>query len=126
MSHVGVKKLYAYPRHFPLGTLGVKMLLSDKPKPPDYDYSLLEGCTIYIIQWEMNISNLQLSCPSIQDCNGTMVADRYDFTRWGSVTPIQGLSCFTDFAVSMWFQYNCCKKQLSGTNRQLFHQVPFQ
>ena len=92
------KKLDAYREFFPPGTLGIKLPPSDRSKPPDLNYNVVEGITVYIVRWEMNIPNQKVRCPC---CNREMKSDKYDITKYGGITPVQDISGVTNYAISM-------------------------
>ena len=118
MTH---KKLLAYRLRFPNGTVGFTFPRADKSLPPDFNYSQLEGRTIYFCCWEVNIQGWQPTC---FDCGDTMIHDAYDFQTRGYATPIFDVSGTTDYVVSM--QYGCpkCGNRCKSSDGRILMQVP--
>ena len=73
----------------------------------------------------MNVPGMQqMNCPC-GNCNGKMSHDKYDFTRYGGVTPLQDISGITSYAISMWYDCNKCTRRYKANDGRLFFQVPF-
>ena len=116
------KRMQAYCKHFPPGTIGFTFPRADKSKPPDYQYNQLEGKTIYFVNWEINIPGWQPTC---FECGETMVHDKYDFQSYGYASPIFDISGRTDYAVSAIYQCACGNRCKASDGRILI-QVPIQ
>ena len=72
----GGKLLKFYRKHFPPGTVGFTIPRSDETTKPDPNYQVLEGRTIYIVQWELNIPRgAEFQCFGKRDtpCSGKFV-----------------------------------------------------
>ena len=61
-STEGYKKLQQYRKVCPPGTIGFTFPRDDKSKQPDFHYSQLEGKTIYMTRWELNVPGIFLPC----------------------------------------------------------------
>ena len=63
LSCVAAIILKFYRKHFPAGTIGFTIPRVDKTIQPDQNCQLLEGLTIYLVQWELNIPcGMELQC----------------------------------------------------------------
>jgi hypothetical protein len=122
-STLKFRQLEAYRNFFPPGTHGFTIPPSDKSKPPDNNYALIEGKTIYILNWELNFPNVSLECPC-EGCSGKMIQKKFDFTIEGKVTPIQTMSGSLDYAVSMQYFCGICKSSFKANDGRLFGQLP--
>jgi len=80
------KRLNGYRKFFPPGTISFTVLPSDKSKPPDPYYQVLEGRKIYIVRWELNFPGEDLKCFKCHD--GDLISDVYDYRSHGYLTPI--------------------------------------
>ena len=67
-----VTKLERYRKRFPPGTIGFKVPKDDGCVTPDPLYSTLEGCTIYLVCWELNVPEIFLTCWETK-CDGELV-----------------------------------------------------
>ena len=117
------KKLQAYRKQFPPGTVGYTFGRADKSSPPDYYYSQLEGRTIYFVCWELNVKGWQPTC---FNCGAIMIHDQYDFQTHGYVIPIFDITGKMDYACSM--QYDCkrCDNRCKASDGRILMQVPVQ
>ena len=84
----GYKALKWYRKQFPPGTIGFTVPPSDKSKPPDPTYSLLEGTKVYVVRWELNVPGVHLGCVQPPEWDGEMIHRSFDFKQHGSITPI--------------------------------------
>jgi hypothetical protein len=76
-STKGYQTLQEYKKKFPPGTLGFTFPREDKMQKPDANYSQLEGRTIYMVRWELNIPDICLKCFDCDD--GELISKQYDF-----------------------------------------------
>ncbi|CAJ1917928.1 unnamed protein product [Cylindrotheca closterium] len=116
-----------YQRQFPPGTLGFTFPRDDKTKSPDHNYSQLEGVTIYLVRWELNLPGIQLICPECR--KGELIHQKYDYKTSGFATPIIDISGVTSWACSM--KYKCnntarCDYRCKGNDGPLLAQLPAQ
>ena len=123
-NSVTYKKLQAYRRHFPPGTLGFTFPKADKTQPPDVYYNQVEGRTIYLVCWELNIPDFQPRC---FECGGTLIHDQYDYKQHGYATPIFNVSGSTDYSVSMMYNCSLCKNRCKANDGRVLAsiEVPF-
>ena len=120
------QKLYdIYRNQFPPGTLGFTFPRDDKMKKPDHYYSQLEGRTIYLVRWELNVPGILLKCPCCT--TGELIHQKYDFRMSkGFATALQGIEGETDWAVSMKYQCNECKEWVRANDGRLLATLPTQ
>ena len=119
------KKLQAYRKKFPCGTIGFTFQRANKQQAPDRYYSQLEGRTIYFVCWELNAPGWEPTC---YECGHKMIHDEYDFQSHGYATPIYQVTGITDYAVSMY--YNCsnqeCKCRCKANDGRILMTVPLE
>ena len=117
-------KLDYYRKLFPPGTFGFIVPPSDKSKPPDPHYQVIEGRKIYIMRMEMNDPvHDDLKC---FECDtGIMIHDAYDFRLSGFLTAIIDFDR-TDYAASMVYQCNNpnCNKRCKANDGRMLYQLP--
>jgi hypothetical protein len=77
-----MKRLYWYRKTFLQGTIGFTVPKDDGCLTPDPLYSILEGCKIYIVSWELNIPEIFLTCCETK-CDGKLVRRGYDYKKHG-------------------------------------------
>ena len=61
-NSITTKKLVAYRKKFPPGTIGFTFPKADKSKPPNHYYTQLEERTIDFVCWDLNIPNFEPKC----------------------------------------------------------------
>ena len=115
------KKLQAYRKMFPPGTVGFTFPRCNKTMPPDYYYNQLEGRTVYFVAWELNIPGWEPTC---FECNHKMVRDSYDYQTHGYAIPVFDISGVTNYYCSM--QYNCtnCRNRCKASDGRILIQLP--
>jgi hypothetical protein len=118
------RDLQKYKEVFPPGTLGFTFPREDKTKQPDYHYSQLEGRTIYLVRWELNIPGIFLRCPFCT--SGELIHQQYDFKHHGFATAMFDISGVTDWACAMSYQCNKCSKYCKGNDGRLLAMLPTQ
>lgn len=102
------KKFGVYQKQFPPGTIGFTFPRDDKTKQPDHYYSQVEGKTIYLVGWELNVPGIFLKCPCCK--TRELIHQKYNYRMSrGFATALQGIEGETDWAVSM--KYKCNKRQ---------------
>ena len=118
------KQLDAYRKHFPPGTVGFTVPPSDKSKPPNPHYQVIEGRRIYIVRWELNYEGENLQCFHCN--NGDLISQQYDYCH-GYLTPIFDLDGTTSYAASMTYKCNngYCGQTCKAADGRVFHQLPF-
>ena len=97
-SSLGHQQWKAHQKFFPPGTLGFAFPRHDQSKPPDQDCLLMEAKTTHILQWEMNLPDLESMCPI---CGSLSMHVRHNFVKEGVVTPVQDVSGVILHAVLM-------------------------
>jgi hypothetical protein len=118
------RDLQKYKEVFPPGTLGFTFPREDKTKQPDYHYSQLEGKTIYLVRWELNIPGIFLRCPFCT--SGELIHQQYDFKHHGFATAMFDISGVTDWACTMNYQCNKCSGYCKGNDGRLLAMLPTQ
>ena len=119
------RDIQVYKEVFPPGTLSFTFPRDDKMKQPDYHYSQLEGKTIYLVRWELNIPGVFLKCPFCS--NGELIHQQYDFKHHGFATAMFDISGVTDWVCTMNYQCNkCCSKCKGNDGRLLLAMLPTQ
>jgi hypothetical protein len=118
------QKLQSYQKQFPPGTIGFTFPRDNKTQQPDYYYSQLEGNTIYLVCWELNIPGIVLPCFECK--KGELIHDKYDFQQHGYSTPIFDISGRTDWACSMMYTCNTCSHRCKGNDGEFLSTLPTQ
>jgi len=104
--------------------MGFTFPKDDKPKHPVPVYLQLEGKTIYMVRWELNISSIVLNCPS--SCrNGILIHQEYDFYEDASTTAFWKASEDIDFAYSMKYKCDVCQEQCKANDGRLLTSMRF-
>jgi hypothetical protein len=94
------KRLDWYRKTFPPGTIGFTVPKDDGCLTPDPLYSTLEGCTIYIVSWGLNVPEIFLTYCETK-CDGKLVCRGYNYKKHGFFTPIFEAIGGTSWAASM-------------------------
>jgi hypothetical protein len=123
-SSQAYRDLQKYKEVFPPGTLGFTFPREDKTKQPDYHYSQLEGKTIYLVRWELNVPGIFLRCPFCT--SGELIHQQYDFKHHGFATAMFDISGVTDWACTMSYQCNKCSGHCKGNDGRLLAMLPTQ
>lgn len=123
-SKAATRDLPTYKGAFPPGTLGFTFPRDDKTQQPDPNYSQLEGVTIYLVRWELNIPGIHLQCPTCT--HGEMIHQQYDFKHHGFATALFDISGVTDWACSMTYKCNNCEFSCKGNDGRLLATLPAQ
>mmetsp|Transcript_40535 Transcript_40535/g.97834 ORF Transcript_40535/g.97834 Transcript_40535/m.97834 type:complete len:487 (+) Transcript_40535:216-1676(+) len=117
MGHLGQRQLQAYQKVFPPGTMGFAFPKDDKTEKADAVFLQLEGRTIYVVRWELNIPGIVLKCPF---CNsGELIHQEYDFHEDATTTALWNPSGDIDFACSMNYKCNECHEQCKANDGRL-------
>ena len=115
------RKLQAYRKIFPPGTLGFTFPRQDKTMAPDHYYSQLEGRTIYIVSFELNYPGW---VPTCYKCGDEMIRDKYDFKSHGYATPIFDITGVTDYAITPTYHCKNCQEKCKGNDGRMLMNVP--
>jgi hypothetical protein len=118
-----MKRLDWYRKKFPPGTIGFTVPKDDRRLTPDPLYSTLEGCTFYIVCWELNIPDIFLACCE-SNCDGELIHRGYDYKNHGFLTPIFEVSGGTSWAASMQYECNRCGSKCKGSDARMLHTLP--
>ena len=120
---LALKQLDSYRIVCPPGTLGIRIPPSNKMNPPDTNYHVIEGRTIYIVWWGLNLPGQKLWC---KKCGiGEFIKQQFDFVTHGFATPLCDISGVTSYAISMNYRCNHCGKTSKANDGELYHQIPF-
>jgi hypothetical protein len=115
----GIKRLDWYRKHFLPGTIGFTVPKDDCRLAPDALYSTSEGCTIYVVSWELNVPKIFLPC-----CDDKLVRRGYNYKTHGYLTPIFKANGGTNWAVSMQYECNKCCTKCKGNYGRMLHVLP--
>jgi hypothetical protein len=119
----GIKRLDWYRKYFPPGTIGFTVPKDDCRLAPDPLYSTLEGCTIYVVSWELNVPDIFLPCCDTK-CDGELIRRGYDYKTHGYLTPIFEANGGTSWAVSMQSECNKCCAHCKGNDGRMLQALP--
>ncbi|KAL3939414.1 MAG: hypothetical protein SGBAC_005856 [Bacillariaceae sp.] len=117
LGHGGHCQLQAYQKLFPPGTLGCTLPKDDKTKEADSVFLQLEGRTIFVVRWELNIPGILLKCPFCS-C-GELIHQEYDFLEDATTTALWNPSGGIDVACSMNYKCNECHEQCKANDGRL-------
>jgi hypothetical protein len=82
----------------------------------------MEGHTIYLARWELNIPGISLKCFNCSD--GELIHQDYDYRPHGYATPIFNISGKTDWACSMKYCYIKCEAECKENDGRVLVTLP--
>ena len=117
------QRLVWYNTHFPAGTTCFEVPRDDCREKPYGPYSSIVGTKFYFLRWELQDPNINLKCTS-RHCCGSLVHDRFDLSKNGTMTPLFSTSGRTSWVVSMRYCCTTCNKVVHANDGELLHQLP--
>ena len=116
-------KMKWYQTHFPPGTTSFEIPRDNCLLEPYQPYSSIVGTKFYFLRWELQDPTIDLKCTK-KDCLRSLVHNRFDLSKNGSMTPLLCCADRPGWVVSMRYCCNTCGHTVSAKDGELLCQLP--